>query len=217
MIKDQRSPPTHRMAANISSSWPSSGSDMAALLHIRSPVPCATPADPPWHINDPPPANHSLYWRRAAAGGRRQTVGGGGKRDDSCDGSDGGRDSKSRVVKIIRQIYYFKSTARQWCSGNIIAFQAIALSSILGWRIHYFSFPRLCNRVILKYFFAPGVRQVCTSCAPAVCQVGVRQAWRRCVCCVRQAWRRWLSVFQLDVLKQAGKVAEWVLRYSSDH
>jgi hypothetical protein len=23
---------------------------------------------------------------------------------------------------------------RQWCSGNIIAFQAIALSSILGWR-----------------------------------------------------------------------------------
>ena len=33
----------------------------------------------------------------------------------------------------IRQNYggYGK---RQWCSGNIIAFQAIALSSILGWR-----------------------------------------------------------------------------------
>ena len=34
---------------------------------------------------------------------------------------------------------------------------------------------------------------------------------------VRQAWRRWLSVFQLNVLKLACEVAEWVLRYSSDH
>ena len=52
------------------------------------------------------------------------------------------------------------------------------------------------NRVILNFFFAPGIRL----CAPHV----------------RQAWRRWLSVLQLGVLKLAGGVAEWVLRYSGD-
>ncbi len=60
----------------------------------------------------------------------------------------------------------------------------------------------LQNRVI--FFFCtwrmPGVRWVCAGCAPGV----------------RQAWRRWLSVFQLGVLKLAGKVAEWVLQYSSN-
>jgi hypothetical protein len=34
----------------------------------------------------------------------------------------------------IRQNYGGCIGKRQWCSGNIIAFQAIALSSILGWR-----------------------------------------------------------------------------------
>jgi hypothetical protein len=46
-------------------------------------------------------------------------------------------------------------------------------------------------------------------------------AWRtpECAPCaphVRQAWRRWLSALQLGVLKLAGGVAEWVLRYSGD-
>jgi hypothetical protein len=43
----------------------------------------------------------------------------------------------------------------------------------------------------------PGVCLVCAGCAPGLAQIA--------------------SVFQLDVLKLAGKVAEWVLRYSSDH
>jgi hypothetical protein len=54
----------------------------------------------------------------------------------------------------------------------------------------------LRTRVILNFFFAPrrtpGVRRVCAGCAPGV----------------HQAWLRWLSVFQLDVLKLAGEVAE---------
>jgi hypothetical protein len=40
------------------------------------------------------------------------------------------------------------------------------------------------NRMILNFFFAPGVRRVCARCAPGV----------------RPAWRRWLSAPQLDVL-----------------
>ena len=59
-------------------------------------------------------------------------------------------------------------------------------------------------RVILNFFFCawrtPGVRPMCAPCAPHV----------------RQAWRRWLSALQLGVLKLAGGVAEWVLRYSGD-
>jgi hypothetical protein len=43
----------------------------------------------------------------------------------------------------------------------------------------------------------PGVRPMCTPCAPHV----------------RQAWHRWLSALQLGVLKLAGGVAEWVLRF----
>jgi hypothetical protein len=58
----------------------------------------------------------------------------------------------------------------------------------------------LSIRVIL-IFFVPGVCRVCARCAPGV----------------HQAWRRWLSVFQLGVLKLAGKVAEWILQYSSNH
>ena len=42
---------------------------------------------------------------------------------------------------------------------------------------------------------------MCAPCAPHVCQ----------------AWHRWLSALQLDVLKLAGGVAEWVLRFSGDH
>ena len=45
--------------------------------------------------------------------------------------------------------------------------------------------------------FLPGIKY-------AVCAPGVRQAWRRL-----------LSVFQLDVFKLAGEVAEWVLQYST--
>ena len=55
--------------------------------------------------------------------------------------------------------------------------------------------------MILKYFFLRLVyawrTPQCAPCAPHV----------------RQAWRRWLSVLQLGVLKLAGAVAEWVLRY----
>jgi hypothetical protein len=61
-----------------------------------------------------------------------------------------------------------------------------------------------CIRVILNIFFCawrtPGVRPMCAPCAPHV----------------RQAWRRWLSALQLGVLRLAGGVAEWVLRYSGD-
>jgi hypothetical protein len=59
------------------------------------------------------------------------------------------------------------------------------------------------TRVILNFFLhwrTPGVRPVCARCAPGV----------------RQAWRRWLSALQLGVLKMAGGVTEWVLRYSGD-
>ena len=64
------------------------------------------------------------------------------------------------------------------------------------------------KRVVLNCFVlclaytrcAPGVRQVCARCAPGV----------------HQAWRRWLSVFQINVLKLAGEVSEWVLQYSRD-
>jgi len=45
---------------------------------------------------------------------------------------------------------------------------------------------------------------------------GVRQVRMRPVG-VRQALHGWLSALQLGVLKLAGGVAEWVLRYSSNH
>jgi hypothetical protein len=58
------------------------------------------------------------------------------------------------------------------------------------------------NRVILNFFF-------CAWRTPGVLYAHVRPH-------VRQAWRRWLSAPQLVVLKLAGGVAEWVLRYSGD-
>ena len=36
-----------------------------------------------------------------------------------------------------------KMNKRQWCSGNITAFQAVALSSILGWRNVFFCISNL--------------------------------------------------------------------------
>ena len=63
----------------------------------------------------------------------------------------------------------------------------------------------LCIRVILNFFLRLEYawrtpHPMCAPCAPHV----------------RQAWRRWLSALQLGVLKLAGGVAEWVLRYSGD-
>jgi len=68
----------------------------------------------------------------------------------------------------------------------------------------YGSLPDAAIRVILNYFF-----------------LRLAYAWRTFMCApcephVRQAWRRWLSALQLGVLKLAGGVAEWVLRYSGD-
>ena len=59
------------------------------------------------------------------------------------------------------------------------------------------------SRVILFYFLRLAYAWRMPLCAP-------------CVPHVRQAWRRWLSALQLGVLKLAGGVAEWVLRYSGD-
>ena len=61
--------------------------------------------------------------------------------------------------------------------------------------------PAQSTRVILNYFFCTCRTTGVRGCAPGVLQ----------------AWRSWLSVPQLDVLKLACEVPEWVLRYSSDH
>jgi hypothetical protein len=60
--------------------------------------------------------------------------------------------------------------------------------------------PDAAIRVILNYYFLclayAHVRPMCASCAPGLAQM--------------------VSALQLGVLKLAGGVAEWVLRYSGD-
>jgi hypothetical protein len=63
--------------------------------------------------------------------------------------------------------------------------------------------PDAAIKVILIFFLRLAYTWRMPECAP-------------CAPHVRQAWRRWLSALQLGVLKLAGGVATWVLRYSGD-
>ena len=92
---------------------------------------------------------------------------------------------------------------RRWAIAKDIQQKDLDAAMPTSWGLR--SAPHRFTRVILNYFF-----------------LRLAYAWRTFMCApscephVRQAWRRWLSALQLGVLKLAGGVAEWVLRYSGD-